>query len=68
VVHGQLTAGSIADGLDRYEAIRRPATAQIVLANRQAGPEQSMDLVDKRAPNGFDRLDDVISDDELAEI
>ena len=31
--------------LDAYEAIRRPATAALVMANRQAGPEQSMDIV-----------------------
>ena len=38
------------------------------MANRQAGPEQSMDIVAERAPNGFERLDDVISQEELAAI
>lgn len=56
------------DALDAYEAIRRPATAALVMANRQAGPEQSMDIVAERAPNGFERLDDVISQEELAAI
>ena len=54
--------------LDSYESIRRPATAAIVLANRQAGPEQSMEIVAERAPNGFDNLDDVISQEELQAI
>lgn len=50
-----------------YEAERRPATARIVLANRQNGPEQVMQLVEQRAPNGFARIEDVLSTDELAE-
>jgi 2-polyprenyl-6-methoxyphenol hydroxylase-like FAD-dependent oxidoreductase len=56
------------DGLRAYEAQRLPATAAIVLANRQVGPEQSMQIVAERAPNGFERLDDVISHDELVAI
>ncbi|MGA0895398.1 MAG: FAD-dependent monooxygenase, partial [Ilumatobacteraceae bacterium] len=56
------------DGLRAYEAQRLPATAAIVLANRQVGPEQSMQIVAERAPNGFERLEDVISHDELVAI
>jgi 2-polyprenyl-6-methoxyphenol hydroxylase-like FAD-dependent oxidoreductase len=55
----------LAKGLARYEAIRRPATAEIVKANRGMGPELPMQLVEDRAPNGFARLDDVVSPDEL---
>jgi 2-polyprenyl-6-methoxyphenol hydroxylase-like FAD-dependent oxidoreductase len=51
-----------------YEAARRPATAGIVLANRQQGPEECMTLVEQRAPHGFERLSDVISAAELAAI
>ena len=51
-----------------YEAERLPATAAVVRANRKAGPEQCMELVAERAPNGFDRLDDVIGADELERI
>ena len=54
--------------LNRYEQERRPATAQIVQANRGMGPELPMQLVEERAPNGFERLQDVISDQELGEI
>jgi 2-polyprenyl-6-methoxyphenol hydroxylase-like FAD-dependent oxidoreductase len=54
--------------LQSYEDQRLPATAAVVLANRRAGPERSMELVAERAPNGFERLEDVISHDELVTI
>jgi 2-polyprenyl-6-methoxyphenol hydroxylase-like FAD-dependent oxidoreductase len=55
-------------GLARYDEIRRPATSEIVLANRRQGPEASMQLVEDRAPEGFARITDVVSDAELAAI
>lgn len=55
-------------GLDRYEQLRRPATSQIVLSNRQQGPEAAMELVETRAPDGFARLDDVVTPAELQSI
>jgi 2-polyprenyl-6-methoxyphenol hydroxylase-like FAD-dependent oxidoreductase len=55
-------------GLQRYDELRRPATAEIVLSNRQQGPEAAMQLVEDRAPDGFGRLDDVVSDGELQAI
>lgn len=51
-----------------YDEARRPATTAIVLANRGQGPEEAMQLVHDRAPDGFAQLSDVISDAELAEI
>ncbi|MFC7685317.1 flavin-dependent oxidoreductase [Ureibacillus sp. GCM10028918] len=54
--------------LKEYETRRREATANIVLMNRQNGPEQVMQIVEERAPGGFDKLDDVVSYEELAEI
>jgi 2-polyprenyl-6-methoxyphenol hydroxylase-like FAD-dependent oxidoreductase len=51
-----------------YDAARRPATAAVVLANRDVGPERCMELVEQRAPNGFTNLDDVISQAEMEEI
>jgi hypothetical protein len=51
-----------------YDAARRPATAAVVLANRQVGPERCMDLVEERAPGGFTDLDAVVSQQELAAI
>lgn len=55
-------------GLERYEAIRRPATAKVVLSNRQQGPEACMQLVEDRAPEGFDRLEDIVTSAELQAI
>ena len=57
--------GPIELALQAYEAERRPATAKIVLANRGNGPEQVMQLVEQRAPNGFDRIEDVLTPEEL---
>ncbi len=61
-------ADDFAQGLARYEAIRRPATAEIVKANRGMGPELPMQLVEDRAPGGFTRLEDVITSEELRAI
>jgi len=58
----------ISSAFRQYEAIRLPATAKIVLQNRQMGPEQVMQIVEERAPNGFENLDDVISREELESI
>ncbi len=55
-------------GLMQYEEVRRPATSKIVLSNRQDGPEACMQLVEDRAPNGFDKLDEVVSAEELQSI
>jgi 2-polyprenyl-6-methoxyphenol hydroxylase-like FAD-dependent oxidoreductase len=54
--------------LKEYESHRLPPTARIVLANRQQGPEMVMQMVEERAPGGFERLDDVISHGELQEV
>ncbi|MDP9465152.1 MAG: flavin-dependent oxidoreductase [Actinomycetota bacterium] len=54
--------------LQRYDEVRRPATSAIVVANRGLGPELPMQLVEERAPSGFDRLSDVISAEEILEV
>lgn len=51
-----------------YEAERRPKTSAIVLANRENGPEQVMQMAEDRAPQGFDDIADVIDHAELAAI
>jgi 2-polyprenyl-6-methoxyphenol hydroxylase-like FAD-dependent oxidoreductase len=61
-------ADDVDEALARYEAARRPATAAIVAANRGLGPEVPMQLVEERAPDGFDDISDVISEDEIAEV
>lgn len=54
--------------LAAYETARRDPTARIVLANRQNGPEQVMQLAEARAPQGFDHVESVISREELEAI
>jgi len=62
------THGPTGAALKAYEAERRPATTDLVLLNRRNGPEQVMQLVEERAPDGFDEVTDVLSRQELEEI
>jgi 2-polyprenyl-6-methoxyphenol hydroxylase-like FAD-dependent oxidoreductase len=57
-------AGTVEDALAAYDAERRPRTSQIVLANRKGGPEGVIDMVEARAPDGFDDIDAVASREE----
>jgi 2-polyprenyl-6-methoxyphenol hydroxylase-like FAD-dependent oxidoreductase len=59
---------SIEAGVASYDAQRRPATARVVQANRQVGPEKCLDLVEQRAPDGFSKLHAIVSQQELEEI
>jgi 5-methylphenazine-1-carboxylate 1-monooxygenase len=47
--------------LAAYEAERLPKTAEIVRNNRSGGPEGVIDEVERRAPDGFAHIDDVLS-------
>ena len=58
-------AGSLVDGLAAYEADRRPKTSAVVLANRQAGPEQVLDIADARIKGPDDRIEDLIAPHEV---
>jgi 2-polyprenyl-6-methoxyphenol hydroxylase-like FAD-dependent oxidoreductase len=60
--------GDPIEALAAYEALRRPATAEIVLSNRQLGPEEVMKMAHERAPQGFRHVEDVISRAELEEV
>ncbi|MEO8204113.1 MAG: flavin-dependent oxidoreductase [Betaproteobacteria bacterium] len=62
------TATDPAAGLLHYEARRLPQAAQLVRMNRQMGPDVILDMVEERAPQGFERLEDVVPRDELAAI
>ncbi len=57
--------GDDLQALRNYETARLAATAAIVESNRRLGPEVVMQIVEERAPNGFARLQDVISWEEL---
>ncbi len=61
-----LNHGATPQALAAYEAERRPATAKIVLANRRNGPEEVMQRVEELAPDGFARIEDVLTPGELA--
>ncbi len=64
-----LAAGDdVERALEAYEAQRLPATAKIVMLNRQNGPEQVMQLAEERAPQGFGHIHDVIPAAELERI
>jgi 2-polyprenyl-6-methoxyphenol hydroxylase-like FAD-dependent oxidoreductase len=54
--------------LAAYEAERRPATSDLVMLNRRNGPEQVMQIVEERAPNGYQVVTDVLSQQELEDI
>jgi 5-methylphenazine-1-carboxylate 1-monooxygenase len=51
-----------------YQDERLPVTAEVVLRNRAGGPEGVIDEVERRAPEGFDRLDEVISEAEIESV
>jgi 2-polyprenyl-6-methoxyphenol hydroxylase-like FAD-dependent oxidoreductase len=54
--------------LAHYDAVRRPAMNEIIRRNRQFGPEAAMQIVEERAPDGFARVEDVISAEEMRHI
>lgn len=53
--------GDPRDALRGYELERLSATSEIVVGNRAGGPERVIDEVERRAPAGFSRLEDVIA-------
>ena len=61
--------GDAVAALKAYEATRLPATSRIVLQNRTAPPNVIVDTVEQRTGGKrFERLDDIISQDELKAI
>jgi 2-polyprenyl-6-methoxyphenol hydroxylase-like FAD-dependent oxidoreductase len=54
--------------LKRYEERRLPPMARIVESNRRKGIDIMLDIVHERAPQGFQRLDDVLPPPELERI
>ncbi len=63
LAHGPTNAA-----LAAYEAERRPATTDLVMLNRRNGPEQVMQMVEERAPDGYNVVTDVLSLKELEDI
>ncbi|MEM1201491.1 MAG: flavin-dependent oxidoreductase [Pseudomonadota bacterium] len=58
-------SGDATAALKAYEDERLETTAEIVRTNRQGGPERVIDLVNSRAPDGFENLHDVATHEEL---
>ncbi|WP_020661485.1 flavin-dependent oxidoreductase [Amycolatopsis benzoatilytica] len=56
---------TIESALSAYDSQRRPATAAIAQSNRKAGPHRCQDLVEERAPDGFNDILDVMTRQEL---
>ena len=60
--------GVTPQGLQAYDDLRRPSTNKVVLAARQYGSQEILKIVDERAPNGFTKLSDVVSTEELESV
>ena len=56
------------EALKAYEADRLPKTAAICASNRKGGPERVLDVFGELAPNGFERIEDVIPPEDVAAI
>jgi 2-polyprenyl-6-methoxyphenol hydroxylase-like FAD-dependent oxidoreductase len=54
-----------ASGLQVYENERRLRTADVVLSNRQSGPEKVLYIADKRVTGPNDIIEDLITKDEI---
>jgi 2-polyprenyl-6-methoxyphenol hydroxylase-like FAD-dependent oxidoreductase len=52
-------AATVEEALQAYDAERRPPTSEIVRQNRSGGPERVIDVIETRAPQGFERIEDV---------
>lgn len=61
-----LEHGVGADALLAYEAVVRPQTERIILANRGSGPDAIMQLVEDRCGGRFENIEDVVPRAELA--
>ena len=59
--------GATPAALEAYEAEMRPATTKVVLTNRTAGPDAILDVIEERCGGEFEKIEDVISREELAD-
>jgi 5-methylphenazine-1-carboxylate 1-monooxygenase len=56
------------DGLLAYEELRCSVTSKLVLTNRRSGPERVLDIAAARVTGPDDRIEDLISAEELEEV
>jgi hypothetical protein len=66
LAHSLATASSPEEGLAGYEARRLATVNAIVLACRDMPADRMLHMVSVRAPDGFDKITDVLSAAELA--
>jgi 5-methylphenazine-1-carboxylate 1-monooxygenase len=59
------TEPDVETALEKYEAARRPITAAVVAANRDLVAVKCMEIAAERAPEGFERIEDVFEPGEL---
>ncbi len=62
------SATNTQSALKAYEDERLGTTTEIVHQNRGGGPERVIDVIEARAPDGFENLHDVASHEELEAI
>jgi 2-polyprenyl-6-methoxyphenol hydroxylase-like FAD-dependent oxidoreductase len=60
-----VTIADPVEALLHYDSERRPRMNDITLRNRHFGPEAALQLVEERAPEGFARIEDVVSRHDL---
>ena len=53
------------EALQTYEAIRLPATAKVVYANRRNAHDKLLDIAEQRAPGGFSNISEFTSVEEI---
>ena len=56
-----ISSATIEKAFVAYDAERRAATTDIIRANRRGGPEGVIDLIESRAPEGFNDVDAIAS-------
>ena len=55
-------------GLAAYEAQRLPVASDVVLSNRRGGPEKVLDIAAARVRSAEDRIEDLITPEELEQV
>ena len=65
LAHALATEPDVEKALEAYEADRRPLTSAVVAANRDLVAVKAMEIAEQRAPDGFDRIEDVFEPGEL---
>jgi 5-methylphenazine-1-carboxylate 1-monooxygenase len=68
LAHALATTGGVVTGLAEYQRARREVTNALVLATRSNPADTIMRTVEERAPGGFDRVGDVLGEEELADL